>query len=143
MRVVIDTNTMIGHVLWEDSVPNQAVEFAFRNGTVLRSRNSYVALEQMILSERFDKYLDRPTREKFLALFKEISTHIEIVERHPFTEDASKNILLELAQNGKAQFLITSQKDLLMLNGNLNNTHILTPSDFLNLPKNQSTNQNG
>ncbi len=130
-RVVIDTNTMIGHVLWEDSVPNQAVEEAFRNGVVLRSRNSYHALEQMILSERFDKYLDKVAREKFLALFKELSQHIEINERQHFLEDVSKNILLELALNGKADFLISSQKELLSFDASFSNTRIVTPSDFL------------
>ena len=131
MKVVIDTNTMIGHALWEDSIPNKAVEYAFRNGIILRSRNSYYALEQMILSQRFDKYLNHESREKFLKLFKEISRHVEITERIHFMEDASKNILLELAHNGKAEYLITSQKELLALNEKLTNTQIVTPSDFL------------
>ncbi len=131
MKIVIDTNTMVGHVLWEDSIPNQAVEQAFKNGTVLRSRNSYFALEQMVLSERFDKYLDRDIRENFLNLFKDIAQHVEIQERHYYTEDSSKNILLELAQNGNADFLITSQKETLALHGSIPNTTLITPSDFL------------
>lgn len=138
MKVVIDTNTMIGHALWEDSVPNQAVEKAFRKGSVLRSRNSYFALEQMILSERFDKYLNRDARQKFLNLFKEISFHVEITERHTFVEDPSKNILLELAQNGKANFLISSQKELLSLQDSLTETRLITPSDFLQIMEEDS-----
>lgn len=142
MKIVIDTNTLIGHVLWEDSIPNQAVEYAFRNGSVLRSRNSYAALEQMILNERFDKYVDRASREKFLTLFKEITHHIEIEERHHFLEDASKNILLELAQNGHADYLITSQKEMLSASSYLNHTQLKTPSDFLEFqPHTRTTSQ--
>lgn len=131
MKIVIDTNTMIGHALWEDSIPNQAVEAAFRQGSVIRSRNSYAALESMMMSERFDKYLNKEAREKFLLLYREITQHIEINERHHFIEDASKNILLELAFNGHADFLISSQSELLSIESQLGGTRCRTPADFL------------
>jgi putative PIN family toxin of toxin-antitoxin system len=140
MKSVIDTNTLIGHILWEDSVPNQAVEAAFRNGVVLRSRNSLFALEQMVMSERFDKYLEKSSREKFLQLFKEITQHVEITERQHFSEEASKNILFELAFNGRADFLITSQRDVLTSNSSLEHTRVISPADFLtNLDQTKET----
>ena len=135
MRVVIDMNTIIGHVLWEDSVPNRAVDQAFREGKVLRSNNTLYALRTLLLSTRFDKYVTQEARMKFLELYEQLTIPIEIQDKLRICEDPNHNIVLELAYNGKPVHVISSQRQLLEKQGFAEHVKIVTPADFLTLSK--------
>ena len=128
---VIDMNTIIGHVLWEDSIPNRAVDAAFRHLEVLRSEHTSYALKNLLLSARFDKYISQESRKKFLDLYEQLTVPVNILEQQKLCSDINHNIVLELALNGRPTYVITSQRPLLEKKGTLKEIKIVTPLDFL------------
>jgi putative PIN family toxin of toxin-antitoxin system len=81
-------------------------------------------------SKKFDKYLSLSARTNFLNDLLESVKIIEIVETINVCRDPKDNKFLELAINGKADYIITGDQDLLVLNP-FQTIRILTPQEFL------------
>lgn len=70
-RVVSDTSTLIGAVLRTGSTPHRALMHALDFCTVSRNESVLTELTEVLNRDRFDRYLSRSDREKFLALIRE------------------------------------------------------------------------
>jgi len=96
----------------------------------------YTELREVLNRRKFDKYLELEERQKFLIKFVNTSRRILIQETISICRDAKDNKFLELAVNGDAQFIITGDQDLLVLNP-FRGIKIITPeilvSEFRNL----------
>ena len=134
-RAVLDTSTLIGAVLRPQSVPRQAFLKAVSNGILCASSSALAALEQVLMREKFDRYLDQQTRQEFLAMYR---FHVRLF---PVTEteeaalplscrDPRDNKFLALALNCSADVLISSDDDLLILNS-YQGIPILTRKEYL------------
>ena len=75
-------------------------------------------LEEVLNRKKFDKYISKEKRIQFIAKFFDFDDVeiIEIVEIVIACRDRKNDKFLELAVNGKADYIITGDQDLLVLN---------------------------
>ena len=130
MRFVFDTNVIVSAVLLAGSVPRQAFDKAIDEGTVLISVPVLLEMAEVLSRKKLNKYLLEEERMHFLvALLKEAEL-VEITEAVTDCRDGRDNKFLELAVSGKADYIITGDEDLLVLNP-FRRIPILTPRQFL------------
>ena len=115
-RIVIDTNVFINALLIRKSVPFQVVNIAFKQGIILSSDATFSELQQVLARRKFDKYLTLEERNIFLFKLAKESESIDIKEEIKACRDAKDDKFLELAVNGNADFIVTGDVDLLVLN---------------------------
>lgn len=130
LRLVFDTNTLISAILIRGSVPDSALTEAIHSETLLFSNDTSHELQQVIVRQKFDKYVSIATRIEFIAKLRDISEHVEIFESINACRDVKDNKFLEVAVNGKADVIITGDRDLLILHP-FRKVNILTPAQFL------------
>ncbi len=130
-RIVLDSNVILSAALFKHSIPRQALDKALREDCVLMSAAAIAELQDLFgRSKKFDKYLSLSARTTFLNDLLESVKIIEIVETIRVCRDPKDNKFLELAINGKADYIITGDQDLLVLNP-FQMIRILTPQEFL------------
>jgi putative PIN family toxin of toxin-antitoxin system len=130
LRFVFDTNVVVSAALLAASVPRQAFDKALDEGTILISLPVLLELAEVLSREKLNKYLLEEERMRFLvALLKEAEL-VEITEAVADCRDAKDNKFLELAVSGKADYIVSGDEDLLVLNPS-REIPILTPREFL------------
>ncbi|WP_129627944.1 putative toxin-antitoxin system toxin component, PIN family [Candidatus Oscillochloris fontis] len=129
-RFVIDTNTIVSAALFRQSVPRQAVDAALVGGIVLVSEATTLELTTVLLREKFDRYLSRDVRERFLTIFLQKTVLVEIIEPIIACRDPKDNKFLEVAICGDAKLIISGDNDLLDLHP-YRGVAILNPRTFL------------
>ena len=129
-RVVIDTNVLVSAVLTPGSVPGLAYSKALDSAELVFNRDMLLELTQVLYRPKFDRYLQRRTRELYLKQFVEAGK--VVVTRIPVVacRDARDNHILEAAVNGSAETIITGDMDLLDLHP-FHGIKILAPVDYL------------
>ncbi len=132
MRLVFDTNIIISAMLFEGSKPSKAFSVGIKQGVILFSSSTLSELEDVLWRKKFDPYISHEERKQFLSSFILHSTPVEINETVTECRDPKDNKFLELAVCGKADFIISGDKDLLILSP-FRNIQILTPHNFINL----------
>lgn len=132
-RIVFDTNVIVSAILFAGSVPRRAIETASNRGTILMSSALSDELNRILEQDRFDRYVSRGQREHFLELLVGESENIEITETIQVCRDPKDDRILELAVNGDADYIVTGDADLLVLNP-FRGVEILRPADFVELP---------
>ena len=128
-RVVFDTNVIISAMLFGDSVPSRAFLGVLDSGTILMSRSLARELSEVLGRKKFDRYVSREQRGRFLASLIRESDMIEVTESIRACGDPKDNRILELAVDGNADFIVTGDVDLLVLNS-FRGVRILTPATF-------------
>jgi uncharacterized protein len=129
---VFDTNVIVSAILSSDSVPRKAFNFAFNNGIILLSNSVWNELKEVLKRPKFAKYISDEKRNRFLWELFNQGKFIDIVEEIKECRDEKDNKFLELAVSGKADFIITGDNDLLVLNL-FRNIQIITSKSFLEL----------
>lgn len=129
LRVVFDNNVLVSAALL-GGVPRKAFDKLLDNGTVLVSVSVLLELADVLNREKFDKYVTHDERMRFMVGFLKIAEMIEINETIVACRDPKDDKLLELAVSGEADFLVTGDKDLLVLNP-FRGVEIITPREFL------------
>ncbi|MCX5961586.1 MAG: putative toxin-antitoxin system toxin component, PIN family [Cyanobacteria bacterium] len=129
LRLVLDTNILISALLSKRSTPFYVVSYAFKHHILLVSQETLGEFEKVVFRKKFDKYLSNEERYIFIAKFMVAAEMIEIIERFDVCRDTKDNCFLDLAVNGQADFLITGDEDLLVLNP-FQNTEIISADSF-------------
>ena len=129
LRGVFDNNVLISAALL-GGVPRQAFDKLLDNGTILVSVLVLLELAEVLSRPKFDKYVTHDERMRFMVSFLKVAEMVEISETITVCRDPKDDKLLELAISGKADFLVTGDKDLLVLNP-FRGVEILTPREFL------------
>jgi putative PIN family toxin of toxin-antitoxin system len=129
LRVVFDNNVLISAALL-GGVPRRAFDKLLDDGTVLISVPVLLELAEVLNREKFDKYVTHDQRMRFMVGFLKVAEMIETGETINVCRDPKDDKLLELAVGGNADFLITGDKDLLVLNP-FRAVKIITPREFL------------
>lgn len=112
------------------SVPRQAFDKALDEGTILISASVLLELAEVLSREKLNKYLLKEERMRFLfALLKETEL-TEVTIAITDCRDVKDNKFLELAVSGAADYIISGDQDLLILNP-FRGIAILTPKEFL------------
>ena len=130
LRFVFDTNTIVSALLLPDSKPRQALDRAQDRGKILLSMPALWELNQVIMRNKFDKYLSEERRKEFLAALVKQAELLEVTEEIRDCRDAKDNKFLEFAVCGGADCIISGDGDLLVLHP-FRGIRILQPGDFL------------
>jgi len=130
MRVVFDTNVLVSALLFERSVPAQAMFAAMDAGEILLSETLVNEINEILQRKKFERYISAEQREEFLIALVQSAELVEITETITACRDPKDNHILELAVSGGAQVIVTGDSDLLVLNP-FQEIQILPPRDFL------------
>lgn len=130
MRYVVDTNIIVSALLFEHSKPDRVLRYTLANGEVLLSLELIEELHEILGREKFNRYVTPEEREIFLATLIDRSTLVEIVEQVEECRDRKDDKVLELALNGKANYIITGDRDLLILHP-FRGVFVITADEFL------------
>ena len=114
-RFVFDTSVLVRAVLIGDSRPAEAFRKARQIGDILLSLPVAEELNEVLGREKFDRYLTREDRERFLAALIQAAKFIEVTEPIVACRDPKDDKFLELAVSGQAACIVTSDDDLLAL----------------------------
>jgi putative PIN family toxin of toxin-antitoxin system len=132
-RVVFDSNVFISALLFESSTPGPAVLRALDAGKLLISQELILELQCVLGRSKFDRYLDREDRDLFLELLVLHGELVTVTNCVQLCRDARDDHLLSLATDGNADYLVTGDKDLLVLK-KFARAEIVAPADFLLSP---------
>lgn len=130
MRVVFDTNVLVSALLFEDSLPAQALFFAAREGEIIISSALVQEVQDVLNRSKFDRFVTKVQREDFILSLVETATLVEIREPIAVCRDPNDNMILEAAVNGNAETIMTGDKDLLVLQP-FRGIQILQPRYFI------------
>jgi putative PIN family toxin of toxin-antitoxin system len=140
-RVVVDTNIFISAAFWKGTPGSVISIFARREAALVLSDDILTELERKPHKERFAA--DLLASEKTIAeIVQEYRDLADIVQPDEVPESAVRDrkdiIILACAVGGKANYLISGDKDLTTLK-TYRSIPILTPADFLHIthPLNQ------
>jgi len=128
-RYVFDTNVIISALLFNASVPGQAFARSLQHGTLLISQSLVEELNDVLGRDRFDRYVSREERERFLESLIRESELVEIVDAVRACRDPDDDRILELAVNGRASCIVTGDADLLVLHP-FRGIQIVTPAEL-------------
>lgn len=127
-RVIIDTNLWVSflitksHQVFERRISENRI-------TLLFSEELILELVDVLNRPKFSKYFSKQDIENLLLIIENISELISCTSKIQICRDEKDNFLLDLAKDGNADYLITGDKDLLILK-EFEDTRILKFSDF-------------
>lgn len=130
IRYVFDTNVIISSVLFETSNPSKAFLYALHHGEVLLSLEVLEELNDVFGRKKFDRFVTSEERDEFLETFIERAILVEIVEKVRVCRDPKDDKILDLAINGQAKYIVSGDKDLLVLNP-FRGVKIVSAEEFL------------
>jgi putative PIN family toxin of toxin-antitoxin system len=128
-RVVFDTNIIVSALMFPKSLPRKVIDQVDSLGTILVSYDTMLELNEVLTRKKFERYFSQEQRLNFIAKFFEKAEMVEILELVEICRDPKDDKFLELAVNGRANYLITGDQDLLVLNP-FQETLIITVSQF-------------
>lgn len=132
IRIVLDSNVILSAALFKQSSPRQAFDKAIATGQILMSAATLAELQGIFDRPKFDRYLSKSSRTNFLNELIAVVETVEIIQFFSVCRDPKDDKFLELAVNGKADYIVTGDRDLLVLNP-FQNIVILSVSEFLAL----------
>jgi len=132
LRIIIDTNLWISfllsrkesHILHFLSNPNKY--------TVLFRVELFEELRDVLYRPKFAKVFGEARLLKFLALIKQKTLFIDVVSEMNVCRDKEDNFLLAMAKDGFADYLLTGDNDLLVLE-KVGECQVLKLSQFLEI----------
>ena len=127
-KVIIDTNLWISFLISYDF---EKLDFLFSSDKIclLFSERLFVEFVGVASREKFRKYFSENDIDELSKKMKKVAKIVEIKSVQTQCRDPKDNFLLELAVDGKADYLITGDKDLLDLK-TVDKTKIVKIEDF-------------
>lgn len=129
-RVVIGTNVLISGLLSTASPPAKAVERAVTTAQLVATNATLREVMTKLLSPKFDRYVSRERRDALLLRLAAVIEIVEVVQAVQACRDPRDDKFLEAAVNGRAEVLVSGDKDLLKLHP-FRGIAILTPASYL------------
>jgi len=129
-RVVFDTNVLISGLLLVPSTPARALETAIRLDEIVATLETLREFMAKLISPKFDRYVSREQRDQLLQRLAPVLEIVQVVQPVRASRDRKDDKFLEAAVNGRAEILVTGDRDLLELHP-FRGISILTPADYL------------
>ncbi|UXE59288.1 MAG: putative toxin-antitoxin system toxin component, PIN family [Woronichinia naegeliana WA131] len=131
-NLVLDTNIIVSAILSKTGKARQALDKAQDISQVLMSTSVLEEIETVLLRPKFDKYISQLERRFFLTNF--LKTVEFIVEKEVIVvcRDPKDDKILNLALSGQAEYIISGDQDLLVLNP-FQGIQIITIDTFLKI----------
>jgi putative PIN family toxin of toxin-antitoxin system len=115
MRSVVDTNVLVSAVIFPDSVPREAVGKVLHHGVLLLSEDTFNELKEVLFRSKLDRYVSQEARALFLAQLRSAAEFIPAIRIVRECRDPKDDKFLEVALNGRADVIVTGDKDLLRM----------------------------
>jgi putative PIN family toxin of toxin-antitoxin system len=131
-RFVPDTNVLVSRACFPNSMSAQAFEHALLRAKLLVSAETLTELEDVLLRSKFDLYVRLQTRLSFFHYLRREAEFIESVAPVSACRDPKDDKFLALAITGQADFILSGDKDLLVLHP-FRGIDILNPRQYLDL----------
>ena len=131
MRLILDTNLWISFLI--SSKYEKLDEVLFNQKCKLLF--SQELLEEFVAVAKRPKlriYISRNELEEILETIDEVAEFVNVTSKISECRDPKDNFLLSLAVDGKADYLLTGDKDLLVLK-KIGDTEIKTMSEFFDV----------
>jgi uncharacterized protein len=129
MRVVVDTNVFISAGLKENSPPETAIHLVAASHLFLKSAITEQELFVTLARPRLMPLIDPHFRD-WLHELMAAAELVTITERIAACRDPKDDKFLDLAVNGRADLIVTGDRDLLALNP-FREIPIITPAEFV------------
>jgi putative PIN family toxin of toxin-antitoxin system len=131
MRVVLDTNVFVSAAI-QSGASHRIVQH------LIRENSDELVICDEILSEIRDVLFSRPRLRKWISL-DDAKRYVEMLQLHfnfvpnpvfiiPLSRDSDDDYILALAQRERANYVISGDKDLLVLR--IPELSIVTPAEF-------------
>lgn len=132
LRCVFDTNAIVSAALLKKSAARQALDVALAQGHLLVSLETLNKLNDVLRRPKFNKYVTEHERLQFLAALTREAALVEVTAVITQCRDPKDNKFLELAVSGEAHYIVSGDKDLLVLHP-FKNIPIVNPGQLINL----------
>jgi len=129
MKVILDTNIWISFLISKELkkidllFEKEKIQFVF-------SHELIEEFMEVVSRPKFEKYFDKNKIEQILTIIEHLALIVNVKTEVSICRDKKDNFLLALAHESKADYLITGDNDLLVLNP-FGNTKILNYSEFI------------
>ena len=134
LRLIIDTNLWVSFIISNKQSLLDPLLFT-EEARLLFSKELIAEIHQTIKKPKLKKYFDTNALEEMLLTFEPFIDLIEVESAVTICRDPKDNFLLALAKDGKADYLLTGDKDLLDLK-KIGRTKIKTITSFIDETKN-------
>jgi len=132
--VVVDASTFVSAALKADGNPERALLRAISDSNqLLLSQEVEDEYREVIFRPKFDRYASVERRQRVLDLAVVAAVQVEPTEIVRECRDPKDDKYLALAAAGKADVIVSSDRDLLSMHP-WRGISILSPSNFLALP---------
>ena len=125
--IVIDSNVWVSALVF-GGIPRRVFELVIEQGISIAASEAIFTEVRRILHQKFPDFID-----DFEALLVALSANLRVVSLGEITVQASRdpddNAVIETALKGHASFVISGDKDLLVLKEYLS-VSFLTPTEF-------------
>ncbi|MFA4853348.1 MAG: putative toxin-antitoxin system toxin component, PIN family [Bacteroidales bacterium] len=127
-RVLIDTNIFISFLIGKQlkGLKDQLVQFKVR---LIFSEQIIQEIRIVTQKSKLAKHFPKSNIEELIDLIYTIGDNIEISKEPEICRDPKDNFLLEIADKGKADYLVTGDDDLLILT-KYKHTKIISYKEF-------------
>jgi putative PIN family toxin of toxin-antitoxin system len=129
LKLVIDTNPWISFIISKKLIQLEPILLS-KNCKILFSSELIDELQATISKPKLQKYFPENALEEMLNVFDEYIDFINVKSKVQICRDPNDDFLLALAKDGKANFLLTGDKDLLEI-GTFFETSIINFTDFI------------
>lgn len=138
--VVIDTNVWISGMLTRSGVPAQLIRQVVRLGRPVLTPETFAELKQRLWLPKFDRYVSIEDRRRLLHEVDTAAIWIDVspqIAQRAFCRDADDDKFIHAALASNADWLVTGDKDLLVLSEALlaSGVRIVSPADAMQLPE--------
>lgn len=134
LKLIVDTNLWVSFVISRELNLSDSLLFA-NNAKLLFSTELITEIQETITKPGLKKYFGTDALEEMLSAFEPFIDLIEVESIVTICRDPKDNFLLALAKDGKADYLITGDNDLLVLN-KFGKTKIITITNLIEATKN-------
>ena len=134
-KLVVDSNLLVSAAIYPHSASVDALRLAMMFCELYRSDETTAEIEQVLLRTKFDRYFagGGPSREDFLAIYKDAAALVPITEIATDCSDPKVNKFLSLALSVKADYLVTCDRKHLISMHPYRGISIVSESDFIQL----------
>lgn len=136
LNLIIDTNLWISFIISKKQGLLDSILFTAK-ARLLFSEELIIEISQTITKPKLKKYFGLNALEEMLLAFESFIYLVQVKSIVKICRDPKDNFLLALAKDGKADYLLTGDKDLLDLK-KFGKTKIITIVDFIEVMKNAS-----
>jgi putative PIN family toxin of toxin-antitoxin system len=128
-KIIIDTNLWISFLIGK-SFTNLKSLIVEKQIEIIISEQLLTEIRTVTQRPKLTKYFPQQKVKDFLEFLTSIAIKIEITSNVTLCRDPKDNFLLALAKDSKADYLLTGDRDLLILN-RFENTEFLKYIDFI------------